>query len=179
MIEVMLETTAGRIAIAVFAQRAPLTAAAFLALIEDGSLSREGSFYRTVRSQGNDPANPAIDVIQGGLLETSGVLRGIPHESTRHTGLAHLDGTVSLARDGAGTATGAAFFICLGEQPALDAGGTRIADGLGFAAFGQVMRGMESVRTIHRSPTSNVTGSRYPHGQSLDPPVRIVRTARI
>ena len=54
-----------------------------------------------------------------------------------------MDGTVSMARGGPDTAT-SDFFICIGEQPALDYGGRRNPDGQGFAAFGQVIDGMES-----------------------------------
>ncbi len=63
------------------------------------------------------------------------------------TGLKHLDGTVSMARAEPGTAT-CSFFICIGDQPELDYGGRRNPDGRGFAAFGQVVAGMEVVRKI-------------------------------
>ena len=38
------------------------------------------------------------------------------------------------------------FFICVNDQPELDFGGERNPDGQGFAAFGQVIRGMDVVR---------------------------------
>jgi peptidyl-prolyl cis-trans isomerase A (cyclophilin A) len=40
----------------------------------------------------------------------------------------------------------------MGDQPELDYGGRRNPDGQGFAAFGQVVRGMEVVETMHRQP---------------------------
>ena len=89
----------------------------------------------------------------------------------------HLDGTVSLARGAVGSATGAAFFICVGPQPVLDAGGTWNSDGQGFAAFAQVVEGMEVVRRIHDLPTSTL-GEDYVRGQMLDPPLRIERASR-
>ena len=46
-----------------------------------------------------------------------------------------------------GTAT-AEFFICIGDQPELDFGGRRNPDGQGFAAFGQVVAGMDVVKAI-------------------------------
>ena len=64
---------------------------------------------------------------------------------TRDTGLRHLDGTISMARDTSDTAT-SDFFICIGDQPDLDFGGKRNPDGQGFAAFGRVAKGMEVVR---------------------------------
>jgi peptidyl-prolyl cis-trans isomerase A (cyclophilin A) len=52
-----------------------------------------------------------------------------------------------MARLAPGTA-GSAFFICIGDQPELDFGGHRNPDGQGFAAFGQIVDGMDVVRTI-------------------------------
>ena len=61
------------------------------------------------------------------------------------------------------------FFICIGDQPSLDFGGARNADGQGFAAFGRVIRGMDVVRAIQASPAE---------GQKLAPPIRIVSVRR-
>ena len=111
-----------------------------------------------------------IEVIQGGTnpgLERSG-WPPVPLERTNVTGLKHLDGTLSMARAGPETAT-SDFFICIGPQPELDFAGKRNADGQGFAAFGQVTKGMEVVRLIQRS---------YADGQNLTPPVTITRIAR-
>jgi peptidyl-prolyl cis-trans isomerase A (cyclophilin A) len=87
----------------------------------------------------------------------------VPLERTSVTGLRHLDGTLSMARDGPDTAT-SDFFICIGDQPSLDFGGKRNPDGQGFAAFGHVVGGMDVVRRIQAAPAD---------GQSLTPPVRI------
>jgi peptidyl-prolyl cis-trans isomerase A (cyclophilin A) len=73
-----------------------------------------------------------------------------------------------MARDGPDTAT-SDFFICIGDQPALDFGGKRNPDGQGFAAFGRVLLGMEVVRRIQASPAK---------GQALQPPVAIRNIVR-
>ena len=44
------------------------------------------------------------------------------------------------------------FFICIGDQPSLDYGGTRNSDLQGFAAFGKVIEGMDVVRAIQALP---------------------------
>jgi peptidyl-prolyl cis-trans isomerase A (cyclophilin A) len=77
----------------------------------------------------------------------------IPHETTATTGLSHLDGTLSLAREGPGTAN-TEFAICVGPQPELDFGGLRNPDGQGFAVFGRVIDGMDVVRRIQKLPES-------------------------
>src|SRR5690242_19808398 len=97
-VEVVLETSLGNIEMTVYVDKAPASARAFLALVDDGSFTRNGTFYRAVRKEENDNGNPKIDVIQGGLQDPPKTLQGIPHEPTSETGLSHLDGTVSLAR---------------------------------------------------------------------------------
>jgi len=52
-----------------------------------------------------------------------------------------------MARLEPGTAS-SEFFICINEQPELDYGGKRNPDGQGFAAFGQVIKGMSVVKNI-------------------------------
>jgi len=163
---VVLETPLGEIEIAVDAARAPLTARNFLRYVADGHYDG-GRFHRTV-TPGNQPDRKVkIDVIQAGVAparENDG-FAPIPLERTRETGLAHVDGAVSMARDTPDSAT-SDFFVCVGDQPSLDFGGARNPDGQGFAAFGRVVRGMEVVRKVWRSPAS---------GQRLDPPVPILR----
>jgi peptidyl-prolyl cis-trans isomerase A (cyclophilin A) len=61
------------------------------------------------------------------------------------------------------------FFICIGDTPELDFGGKRNPDGQGFAAFGQVIEGMDVVRTIQHQPAN---------GQALDPVVPIIGATR-
>ena len=92
-----------------------------------------------------------IEVIQAGLFHDSIVdlLPTIKHESTNKTGILHLDGVISMARNKPGTAC-TEFFICVGDQPHLDAGGLRNSDSQGFAAFGKVIKGMDLVRKIQK-----------------------------
>ncbi len=82
-----------------------------------------------------------------------------------------------MARGGVGTAT-SEFFIVIGEQPGLDHGQARNADLQGFAAFGQVVGGMDVVREIDqlRAPVGE-EGS-YTSGQTLEEPVRITEVVR-
>jgi peptidyl-prolyl cis-trans isomerase A (cyclophilin A) len=74
-----------------------------------------------------------------------------------------------MARSGPNSATGD-FFICINDQPSLDFGGARNADGQGFAAFGRVTSGMDVVKKIQTSPLNNA--------QSLTPPIAITRIRR-
>ena len=166
---VVLKTDKGEIELELQAAQAPQTVRNFLGYVDDG-LYTGGVFHRTV-TPGNQPQSPVrIEVIQGGVSpERSAALRApIALERTSVTGLHHEDGTVSMARAEPDTAV-ADFFICIGAQPALDFGGKRNPDGQGFAAFGKVVRGMDVVRAIQKSPAQ---------GQQLTPPIRILETSR-
>ena len=179
VVGVMLVTSLGRIVSEIDVAKAPLSSAAFLVCVDDGSLAGGGSFYRAVRRKDNGDGDPQIDVVQGGL--GSGAARGqrVGHESTLLTGLRHVDGAIFLARAAIGTATGTEFFVCVGEQPDLDAGGLRNRDGHGFAAFGRVIAGMDTIRRIHRSTCGASVADPYLRGQMLAPAIRIVVAARL
>jgi peptidyl-prolyl cis-trans isomerase A (cyclophilin A) len=167
---VVLQTELGEIELELDSTRAPVTAANFLRYV-DGDFYRDGRFHRTVRPD-NQPNNAVkIEVIQAGVNPARAGERAgpIPLERTGVTGLRHTDGAVSMARGQPDSAT-SDFFICIGDQPELDFGGRRNADGQGFAAFGRVVRGMEVVRAIQQRPDS---------AQRLLPPVRILEARRL
>jgi len=175
--QVMIATSLGDIVIEIEDKKAPITAANFLGWVDRGVYSG-GSIYRAV-TRANDRGKPMIEVIQGGRgIEWEDKVPGVAHEPTTLTGLRHLDGVISMSRDKPGTAT-TEFFICIGDQPALDAGGGRGSDGLGFAAFGRVIKGMDVVRAIQAQPTTGKAPDAYVEGQMIDPPVRIEAIRRL
>ncbi len=166
---VTIETEAGDIIVALYRDLAPISVNNFMAYV-DSSYFDDGVFFRTVRDN-NQPKNPVkIDVIQGRAMQDHvNAFPSISIERTKDTGLAHTDGVISMARSGPDTAT-SHFFICVGDQPELDFGGERNADGQGFAAFGTVIAGMDVVKKIHQMPANN---------QTLTPPVRIISIMQI
>lgn len=191
-VDIVLETAFGKIVINLDLASAPATAGNFLHYV-DGGFYDGGRFHRTVRLDNNANTNLkaeaigagidrdadrkalpndaiAIEVIQGGIDpdRSSDQRPAIALERTRDTGLRHIDGTISMARLTPDSAV-SDFFICINDQPQLDFGGQRNPDGQGFAAFGQVMAGMDVVRTIQVQPSD---------GQALAPHVAIVRACR-
>ncbi|MSR06522.1 MAG: peptidylprolyl isomerase [Gemmatimonadetes bacterium] len=168
---VVIRTALGEIEMEIDSVHAPATAANFLRYVDAG-LYTAGRFHRAVKPD-NQPTSPVkIEVIQAGPDSAARAQRGsapIALERTSVTGLLHKDGTVSMARGGPDTAT-SDFFICIGDQPELDFGGKRNADGQGFAAFGRVVRGADVVRKIQQSPVG---------AQRLTPPVGIVDIKRV
>lgn len=150
--------------------RAPITGRNFLRYV-DGHFYDGGQFFRTVRedNQATDPVHIAVVQAAANPARAHDQFPPIPLERTTATGLHHLDGTVSMARNVPNSAT-SSFFICIGDQPALDYGGARNRDGQGFAAFGRVLEGMDVVRAIWRDHANN---------QALDPPIVILRVYRV
>lgn len=169
-VRVVFETTQGKITIAVDTARAPITSRNFLRYV-DGHFYDGGHFFRTVRedNQATDPAHIAVVQAAADPARLHEQFPPIPLERTTTTGLHHLNGTVSMARNVPNSAT-SSFFICIGDQPALDFGGARNRDGQGFAAFGRVVEGMTVVRAMWRA---------HANGQALTPPIAIVRAYRV
>jgi peptidyl-prolyl cis-trans isomerase A (cyclophilin A) len=149
-----LVTPLGAITIALYAERAPKTVAHILALVEQGAF-KGAHFYRATSP---DPATSpllTISVIQGGLgWLACEALPSVAHEPTSETGLSHGDGAVSIGRWADRGAT-SEIFICLGDQPTLDAKPAPDPANpfaAGFAVFGQVIEGMSLVHAIHGQP---------------------------
>jgi len=176
---IVLTTGLGPIVLDLRGDKAPITTANFLKYV-DRKLLNGAQFYRAMHTPvapGQPPADTGL--IQGGLSNNHAerFLPPIAHESTTQTGLRHKDGTISLARLAPGSAT-AEFFICIGDTPYLDADPNAPGDNLGFAAFGQVVDGMDVVKKSLAAPTSPTKGEGVMKGQMLDPPVPIITAAR-
>ncbi len=183
---VAFETELGEIVIEVDLIHAPVTGANFLRYV-DGGFYNGGEFCRSVRSDNEVRADAPIQVIQFRINQarTKEEFPPIAIERTADTGMRHLDGSVSMARDVTPTRRGPAtatsdVFISIGDQPVLDYGGKRSPDGEGFAVFGRVVAGMDTVRKIHASPTPKEMPAtpRAGPGQTLVPAIRIIRAIR-
>ncbi len=153
---VEIDTTLGKIVVALDRRRAPVTVANFLGYV-NRHFYDNGSFFRAV---------PGF-VIQGGNKARE--LPSDPRirlETPLATGLRNVDGAISMARTPDPDSATSEFFICDGPQPALD--GT--PDQPGYAAFGRVIVGMNVVRAIIRQPAAE---------QQLLVPVKILRIVRL
>ncbi|MFL6729882.1 MAG: peptidylprolyl isomerase [Sphingomicrobium sp.] len=163
LVPVAIDTSAGRIVIALDRLHAPITSANFLRYVDAHRYDGE-TIYR---------AMPYADggLIQGGVRSSVRKLfPPIAFESTDKTGLSNTAGTIAMAAAAPGTAQ-ADFFIMTRDIKAFDGPD-------GFAAFGRVVEGMDVVEKILRSPVSPDKGEGAMKGQILDPPVKIIRAAR-
>lgn len=167
LVPVAIDTSLGRIVVALDKTHAPITTANFLHYVDAHRLDGE-SFYRAMHIGDGG-------LIQGGITSDARKLYpGIEHEPTTKTGLHNVAGAISMANAGAGTAR-SDFFILASDMPALDASG----DNIGFAVFGHVIEGMDVVQKILAAPVSATKGEGPMKGQMLDPTVEITKVTRL
>lgn len=172
-VRVRLETAQGPILLELEKERAPITTANFLRYVDQKRLDG-ATFYRAMKLT----PDGTYGLIQGGTRgDPKRTLKPIAHEPTTKTGLSHVDGAVSMARGGLGTASGD-FFISIGELKSLDADPTKPGDNQGFAVFGRVVEGMDVVRRIMGAPTSPTEGEGAMKGQIIQAPIKIASAKR-
>ena len=162
-VDVAIQTSMGTIVVRLDPAHAPGTTANFLHFVDVGTYNG-ATFYRTVNR-----AASKIGVIQGGLNPQgpNPMIHPIPLEPTSKTGLHNTDGTIAMARTGDPNSATTEFFINLGDNRYLDAGGPT---GPGYAAFGKVVRGADVARKIQRLHAAE---------ELLQPPIRIIKVTRL
>jgi len=175
LVPVALDTSLGRIVIALDRGRAPVTTANFLHYVDTHRLDGQ-NFYRAMHVADGKGGDGGL--IQGGITtDARKLFPAIAHEPTSQTGIKNVAGAISMANAGPGTAK-ADFFILLSDMPGLDAGGPG-GDANGFAAFGHVIEGMDVVKQIWNAPTSATKGAGVMKGQMLEPQVKILKAIRV
>jgi peptidyl-prolyl cis-trans isomerase A (cyclophilin A) len=171
IVRVRLETEAGPILLALDHKKAPVTTANFVRYVDEKRF--DGTFfYRAARTKGATGRG----FVQGGIRHSA--RRSFPpiaHEPTEKTGLRHVDGTVSMARAAPAGAMGDFFIIVGGPMSAMDSK----PGAPGFAAFGRVEEGMDTVRSLLEAPTVPNAGRGPMRGQMIEKPVRIVSARRV
>lgn len=166
LVRVALDTEKGRIVVALDRGRAPATVANFLRYVDAKRFDGIG-FYRAM------PWGSGSGLIQAGITTDARLqFPPVKHEPTSQTGLKHVEGAISMANAGPGTAR-SDFFILAGAIPALDASTTD----QGFAVFGRVIEGMDVVKAILAAPTDPNKGEASMKGQMIAQPV-VIRTTR-
>lgn len=169
-VRVRLETNIGNIVLALDAKRAPKTVANFMIYVDDGRLD-DTSFYRAFRRKDD----PKSGFVQGGIdtIARRVYFPTVELEPTNKTGLKHLDGTISMARHKEPNSGTGNFSIQIGANPTLDA-----RPGYpGYAAFGQVVSGMDIIKRILARDTCCGRGVMF--GQMIKDRVIIKRAVRL
>ena len=137
---VILETTLGRIRIALDQEKAPVSTANFLKYARSGHYTGT-VFHRVI---------PRFMIQGGGMtVEMKEKPTSAPIRNEARNGVRNLRGSVAMARTNDPNSATAQFFINLKDNPFLDFG----IQGAGYAVFAQVIEGMDVVDAIAAVPT--------------------------
>jgi peptidyl-prolyl cis-trans isomerase A (cyclophilin A) len=177
VVRVEMVTALGKIVIDLDHKRAPITVRNFVRYVDSRRFDGM-TFYRAMHlNWGTQPNGIVQTGLRGNPLKLFPV---IAHEPTSQTGILHRAGTLSMARHAPGTAA-ADFSILLSDLEGFDAdpksGNPEIQ--AGYAAFGQVVSGMEVVRKIYDAPRSPTLGEGFMKGQMLEPQIKVLTVRRV
>ncbi len=146
--QVLMETSKGNIKIELFKEKAPITVRNFLSYVKDGFY--DGLIFHRVISN---------FMIQGGGMDESMREKktkfAIKNEAAN--GLSNLRGTIAMARTSVIDSATSQFFINVADNKFLDYRG-KTPDMFGYAVFGQVVEGMETVDAIREVKTGSKAG---------------------
>ena len=141
----LFSTTAGDFTVELFAKDSPETVANFLQYVDDGHY--DGTIFHRV--------------IPGFMIQGGGMSSGMEQKPTRApirneatNGLANARGTLAMARTNDINSATAQFFINLVDNAFLD----HSPGNYGYAVFGRVTSGMETIDAIAEAPTTRRRG---------------------
>ena len=147
---VRLDTSMGSIVLELDREKAPLTVANFLQYVTDGFY--DGTVFHRI-----------IDdfMIQGGGLTASMDRKPTrsPVINEADNGLKNLNGTIAMARTSDPDSATSQFFINVADNENLDHT-AKSPSGWGYAVFGRVIEGMDTVDRIRKLPTTITAGRR-------------------
>ena len=143
---VQFQTSAGDFVIELNAEKAPKTVENFLQYVNDKHY--EGTIFHRV--------------IDGFMVQGGGFTSAMAQKPTRgpipleaSNGLRNDRGTIAMARSGNPNSATSQFFINVVDNAGLNA---PQPDGFGYAVFGKVSSGMETIDKIRTLPTGNKSG---------------------
>jgi cyclophilin family peptidyl-prolyl cis-trans isomerase len=140
---VRLQTSMGEIIVQLDAQKAPLSVANFLAYVDNAHY--DGTIFHRVM--------PGFMIQGGGFTPGFERRRGSePIRNEADNGLQNLRGTIAMARTGDPHSATSQFFINTVDNGFLDHRAPTV-QGWGYAVFGKVVAGMDTVDRISAVPT--------------------------
>ena len=157
-----ITTSFGKFTLSLFPEDAPITVKNFLAYVEENFYDNT-IFHR---------------VIDGFMIQGGGFEKNLEEKSTKNpikneanNGLTNKALTIAMARTSDPHSASAQFFINLVDNPFLDFN-EKTSDGWGYAVFGEVVDGQETIYKIGKVQT----GTR---GFFQDVPVKPIRYKRL
>lgn len=143
---VLVKTSEGDFTVVLHADKAPVTVKNFLQYVSDKHY--DGTIFHRV--------------IDGFMIQGGGFTAAMQEKATRapiqleaSNGLKNARGTIAMARTMNPNSATAQFFINVVDNPNLNA---PAPDGYGYAVFGTVTKGMDTVDKIRKTPTGFKNG---------------------
>ncbi|MEH6456115.1 MAG: peptidylprolyl isomerase [Cocleimonas sp.] len=159
--KVKLETSKGVMMIELDAEKAPLSAANFIEYVEDGFF--DGLIFHRVI--------PNFMVQGGGMNpDMSQKANKAPIQNEANNGLKNDRGTLAMARTNDPHSATSQFFVNLKDNDFLNHTSESPA-GWGYAVFGKVVDGLDTIDEIAKVQTGNVKG----HGDVPTEAVTIIK----
>jgi peptidyl-prolyl cis-trans isomerase A (cyclophilin A) len=160
---VRFETSLGDFTIKLDAEKAPVSAANFLAYVDDGFF--DGLIFHRVI--------PGFMIQGGGFTpDMKQKKNGAPIKNEAANGLRNARGTLAMARTNVVDSATSQFFINLKDNDFLDHQGP---SNFGYAVFGKVVEGLDTIDRIARERTGDKGG----HGDVPVTPVVIKSAKRV
>ncbi|QWT20978.1 peptidylprolyl isomerase [Bacillus sp. NP157] len=163
---VIVHTSQGDVTLELFPEKAPKSVANFLQYVRDGFY--DGTvFHRVVDGY----------MVQGGLYSRDLTQRRTraPIPSEADNGLSNLRGTVAVARGADANSGTSQFFVNLVDNRRLDYVSNQSGLTWGFAVFGKVVQGMDTVDKIAKLPTR----AQGPFVGDVPNPLVIINSAQV
>ena len=165
MVKVDMQTSAGKIVLALDADKAPTTVANFVEYANDGFY--DGTVFHRV--------------IEGFMIQGGGHTESLAKKETRdpiqneaNNGLSNVRGSIAMARTNDPHSATAQFFINPGDNGRLDFR-SETSYGYGYTVFGKVIEGMDVVDKIAEMPT----GAQGPFRSDVPQPLVVIESVRI
>ncbi|MBI5369415.1 MAG: peptidylprolyl isomerase [Planctomycetes bacterium] len=134
----ILETPQGKITLEFFPEDAPFTVSAFVNRVRAGGYDG-GGFHRVIKGFMMQGGDPRMDGTGDAGYKLAQEFSARPH----------APGIVSMARSAGPDSAGCQFFICFGTPAYLDRA---------YTAFGRVIEGMDTVKTVETVRTFGPPG---------------------
>ncbi len=143
---VRIETSLGDFTLELDAEKAPVSVANFLAYVDDGFF--DGLIFHRVI--------PGFMIQGGGFApDMKQKKNGAPIKNEAANGLANSRGTIAMARTNVVDSATSQFFINLKDNDFLDHQGPA---NFGYAVFGKVVEGLDTIDRIAKERTGNKGG---------------------
>jgi len=146
--KVLLETTAGALTLELDQEKAPVSVENFVSYVKDGFY--DGTIFHRVI--GNF-------MVQGGGFseEMRQKKTKAPIQNEADNGLKNVRGSIAMARTQDVHSATAQFFINVVDNSFLDHQ-SKTSMGYGYAVFGRVVEGMDTIESIRKVKTGNRAG---------------------